>query len=202
MVRRAVSLFVIGAAIGVAADRLAAELRKPAADQFPWLRQRMNEDVNPWLIAHGVPGGANAEIATLEHIGRTSGLARFTPVHPTIRGETALIPVPLGTGSQWARNVLAAGRARLQLHEVLYDLDAPELIPVSETGLYPPTVAAPFDRMGWRYLRLKVARMVPGTFAVHASAVRTDMPLHEDTPLDMPFTIPVDAGVPAGMGVG
>jgi hypothetical protein len=202
MVRRAVSLFVVGAAIGVAADRLAAELRKPAADQFPWLRQRMNEDVNPWLIAHGVPGSANAEIATLEHIGRTSGLARFTPVHPTIRGETVLIPVPLGSGSQWARNVVAAGRARLQLHEVLYDLDAPELIPVAETGLYPSSVAGPFDRMGWRYLRLHVARTVPGTFAVHASAVRTDMPLHEDVPLDMPFTIPVDAEVPAGMGVG
>ncbi len=202
MVRRAVGLLVLGAAIGVGADRLAAELRKPAADQFPWLRQRMNEDVNPWLIAHGVPGGANVEIATLEHIGRTSGLARFTPVHPTIRGETAYIPVPLGSGSQWAHNVLVAGRARLQLHEVLYDLDTPELIPVVETGLYPTRIVAPFDRMGWRYLRLHVARMVPGTFAVHASAVRTDMPLHEDVPLDMPFTIPVDARVPAGMGVG
>ena len=202
MVRRAVGLLMAGAAIGVAADRLAAELRKPAADQFPWLRQRMNATVNPWLLEHGIPGSANAEIATLEHIGRTSGLARFTPVHPTIRGETALIPVPLGTGSQWAANVLAAGRARLQLHEVLYDLEAPELIPVAETGLYPSTVSAPFDRMGWRYLRLHVARTVPGTFAVHASAVRTDMPLHEDTPLDMPFTIPVDAGVPAGMGNG
>lgn len=202
MVRRAVGLFVVGAAIGVAADRLVTELRKPAADQFPWLRQRMNTDVNPWLLAHGIPGSANAEIATLEHIGRTSGLARFTPVHPTIRGETALIPVPLGAGSQWARNVVAAGHARLQLHEVLYDLDGPSLIQVAETGFFPSSVAGPLDRMGWRYLRLHVARTVPGTFAVHSSAVRTDMPLHEDVPLDMPFTIPIDAGVPAGAGMG
>ena len=107
----------------------------------------MNDDVNPWLIAHGVPGSANAEIATLEHIGRTSGLARFTPVHPTIRGETALIPVPLGAGSQWARNVVAAGRARLQLHEVLYDLDGPALIPVAETGLSRRRSPAPST--GW-----------------------------------------------------
>ncbi|MDQ1324269.1 MAG: hypothetical protein QG587_1605, partial [Chloroflexota bacterium] len=49
MVRRAVGLLMAGATIGVAADRLVAELRKPAPDQFPWLRQRMNATVNPWL---------------------------------------------------------------------------------------------------------------------------------------------------------
>jgi hypothetical protein len=190
---RTLRLLAIGAGIGVAVDRIAIELRKPAADQFPWLRERVNRTVNPWLIEHGVPGSARAEIATLEHVGRTSGTTYFTPVHPTIRDAVVLVPAPLGTGSQWARNVQAAGHARLQFHETLYELDQPELITVAETGMFPPAVAAPFDRMGWRYLRMHLVAAVPGTFATHATAVPhpAGVPVMEP-PLEGTYEIPVE----------
>ena len=193
MVRKAISLLVVGGAIGFAADRVSMELRKPAADQFAWLRARMNATINPWLMEHHIPGSATAEIATLEHVGRKTGMAHLTPVHPTIREDTVLIPAPLGVGSQWARNVQEAGRARLQFHETLYDLDRPELITVTAAGLVPPQVAGPFDHMGWRYLRTHVAATVPGTFLTHGSSKPAidEVPMM-DASLERPYDIPVE----------
>lgn len=168
--KRAVTLLALGAAAGITIDRVAMELRKPAAEQFPWLRHQVNEKVNPWLLEHHIPGSAKAEIGTLEHVGRTSGVAHYTPVHPTLRDDDLFIPAPLGVGSQWAQNILHGGTARLQLHETLYELDRPELIAVAETGFFPAQLATPFDRMGWRYLRMHVAASAPGAFAMHEPA--------------------------------
>jgi hypothetical protein len=190
MVLRTMRFMALGAAMGIGAYRVYLELQKPAAEQFPWLRRQANERVNPWLLEHGIPGSAKAEIGTLEHVGRRSGVTYFTPVHPTIRDETVLIPAPLGVGSQWARNVLHAGRARLQLHETLYDLDRAEMIPVADTGFYPAQVAAPFDRMGLRYLRFHVAAAVPGTFATHASSLPAGA--SPEWPLGETFEIPIE----------
>lgn len=162
--RKAMALMAVGATIGVAGDRFALEMGKPPAERFPWLRHEVNDVVNPWLLEHHVPGSAGAELGTLEHIGRKSGVVHLTPVHPTIRGETVLVPAPLGTGSQWARNVLHAGKARLQLHEIIHDLDRPELITVAESGFYPKAVAAPFDQMGLRYVRMHLVASTPGAF--------------------------------------
>ena len=195
MVLRSVRLIGAGIAIGIAIDRLALELRKPAAEQFPGMRARMNERINPWLMEHGIPGSEKAEIATLEHIGRTSGAAYFTPVHPTLRDDTLLVPAPLGVGSQWARNVQHARKARLQLHDRLYELDRPELITVAETGMFPAPVAAPFDRMGWRYVRFHVVGSTPATFGTHATSMPAGRPMFDDSltgPVDMPMEIPVE----------
>ncbi len=172
--KRAITLLMVGAAAGLAIDRVVSELRKPAPDQFPWLRRQVNERVNPWLLEHHIPGSSRAEIATLEHVGRVSGITHYTPVHPTLRDDRVLIPAPLGVGSQWALNILQAGVARMQLHDHLYDLDRPELITVAETGLFPPPLAAPFDGMGWRYLRLHVAGTTPGAFAVTGTSSEPD----------------------------
>jgi hypothetical protein len=189
----AIRWMAAGATIGFAASRVVQELRKPAAEQFPWLRTQMNTTVNPWLMEHGIPGSEKAEIATLEHVGRKSGTTYFTPVHPTIHEETVLVPAPLGVGSQWARNVLDAGRARLQFHETLYELDQPELITVTDAGMFPPQIAGPFDRMGWRYLRMHRVAEVPGTFATHKVSVPA-MAGHPaaEPPLEGSYEIPVE----------
>lgn len=176
---KSIRLVGTGMAIGVVVDRLALELRKPAAEQFPGLRARMNDQVNPWLMDHRIPGSEKAEIGTLEHRGRTSGSVYFTPVHPTLLEETLLIPAPMGVGSQWARNVLHAGHARLQLHDRLYELDQPELVTVGETGFFPAAIAAPFDRMGWRYVRFHVAASAPATFGTHAPSIPADRPVFD-----------------------
>jgi hypothetical protein len=187
---KSVRLLGIGIAAGVAIDRIATELRKPEADRFPWLRRQVNETVNPWLLEHHIPGSERAEIGTLEHVGRRSGVVHLTPVHPTLRGAAMLIPAPLGVGSQWAQNVLAAGHARLQLHETIIDLDQPALISVSETGFFAPPIAGPFDRLGWRYLQLRVVGSTPGAFPVQPEPAATDVPV---APLqDVEPEIPVE----------
>ena len=163
-----IRLMALAATAGIAADRLYLELRKPSAEQFRSIRQQVNENVNPWLIEHEIPGGPKAEIGTLEHVGRVSGQVHLTPVHPTVRGDTIFIPAPMGVGSQWALNVLHAGGARLQLFETTYVLDRPTLIAVEKTGLYPALVAAPLDRIGWRYVRFHVLSSEPGTLVDRA----------------------------------
>jgi F420H(2)-dependent quinone reductase len=198
MVRRSMALLATGVMIGVVVDRVARELGKPAAEQFPVLRRQMNERVNPWLLDHRYPGSEHAEIGTLEHLGRTSGALHFTPVHPTLRGERLFIPAPLGEGSEWVRNVRQSGHARLQLHDELLDLDAPELVSIADSGMVPAAIAAPFDRMGWRYMRLHVAARVAGSFATHEPTVAG--PLHEEAPLDRPFELRTTPLEPVGSG--
>ena len=85
---------------------------------------------------------------------------------------------------------------------MLYDVDRPELISVAETGFFAPPVAAPFDRMGWRYLRLHVARTVPGGRRPRCGRGPGSVLLHEDTPLQMPFHDPVGDGSRQGWGNG
>lgn len=178
----------IGAAIGIGVDRLVRELRKPAPEQFAGARREMNGRVNPWLLEHHIPGTGKAEIGTLEHIGRTSGVAHRTPVHPTLRGDEVFIPAPLGVGSHWARNVMVGARARLQLHDTLYELVHPELIEVADTGFFPAAVAAPFDRMGWRYVRFHVASSTPGAFTPVEHLVDGG----PEPPLDGTYMIPME----------
>ena len=42
----------------------------------------VNSVVNPVLLRRGLAGTGRSEIATLEHVGRRSGITRLTPVHP------------------------------------------------------------------------------------------------------------------------
>jgi hypothetical protein len=173
MVGKAV-LLMTGAAIGVAGDRIALELRKAPAEQVPGLRRIMNQRVNPWLVHRRYPGSEHAELGTLEHIGRVSGARHLTVVHPTLRGQLVFVPAPLGDGSHWVRNVRADGRARLNVHGELFDLDRPELISTADSGLLPPPVAALSDRLGWRYVRFHVAARVPGWLRDDTDPTRTE----------------------------
>lgn len=76
---------------------------------------------NPRAVASG-------RWPVLEHVGRTSGATYRTPMdaHPVEGGY--LFVLVYGSGCDWARNVLAAGRARLHVdgHEV--DLVAPRVV--------------------------------------------------------------------------
>jgi hypothetical protein len=134
-----------------------------------WLRDRrigsgfMNQTVNPRLIEHGLSGGRARGVGTIEHVGRVSGRRRLTPVHPAVFEGGLRIPVPLGTKSEWARNVLAAGQCRLQLEGEVYDLDEPQLLPVRvmpELGAVTRTVGGP---LGFEFLRLHTVARGPGS---------------------------------------
>ena len=137
----------------------------------------VNSVVNPRLLQRGLAGGAKSEIGTLEHMGRTSGARRLTPVHPEPTPEGFRIMVPLGAHSQWARNVIAAGHCRLQLHEVVYELDEPAMIPAAEVQELPSAVRGAMAALGFEYLALRRFRSSPGTFEQEdAAAAVLDRP--------------------------
>jgi hypothetical protein len=114
----------------------------------------VNRVIDPILLERGLSGAGRSEIGTLEHIGRNSGTRRLTPVHPVPTERGFRIIVPLGIASEWARNVVAAGHCRLQLHDVIHELDEPALV---EPGAVPglPALARQVSSwLGFRYLLL------------------------------------------------
>jgi len=119
----------------------------------------VNTVINPLLLRRGLAGGRRSEIGTLEHVGRRSGLRRLTLVHPEPTSDGFRVLVPLGEESQWARNVLAAGRCRLHLHDQVFDLDEPAMVPGGEAADLPWLVRRVMAVVGLEYIHLR-------TFAV------------------------------------
>jgi hypothetical protein len=150
-------VFILGGLVAVGAGILVAWRRNPRMGTG-----YVNEVVNPFLVAHGMAGAGRSEIGTLEHFGRRTGTRHLTPIHPVGTDDGFRIVVPLGEQSQWARNVLAAGHCRMQLHDVVYELDEPALLAAGEV----PGMAAPMawiqDRLGMEYLLLRRFAAAPG----------------------------------------
>ena len=90
------------------------------------------------LKTAGTPG---AYAAIIRHRGRVSGEAYETPVGAFAMGDTILIALPYGR-SQWSRNVLASGSATLVFEGETFQVDSPELIPLSTVE----TVFAPREQ--------------------------------------------------------
>lgn len=135
----------------------------------------VNTVINPLLVRRGLAGGRHSEIGVLEHVGRTSGVRRLTPVHPEPTADGFRVLVPLGAESQWARNVLAAGRCQMHLHEEVYDLDEPAVVSAAEEANLPWLVRRIMGSLGFQYIHLR-------TFAVSRespSLVAPPKPLHE-----------------------
>jgi deazaflavin-dependent oxidoreductase (nitroreductase family) len=80
---------------------------------------------NPRAVASG-------KWPVLVHVGRTSGATYRTPLdaHPVAGGY--LFVLVYGSGTDWVRNVLAAGRARLRVDGREVELAAPRLVGESE----------------------------------------------------------------------
>jgi hypothetical protein len=126
----------------------------------------VNRVVDPWLVRQGIVAESEGEIGLIEHVGRTSGIVRVSPVHPVATENGFRIIVPLGLGSQWAQNVLKAGRCRLQVGEVVYELDEPMLVsPMLVEGL-PLGVRRLMVWLGFDYLVLHRFAEAPGTLVV------------------------------------
>ena len=134
-----------------------------------WRRHRrtgsrfVNEVVNPFLLRHGVAGRSRANLGTLEHIGRRSGIRRLTMVHPVSTDDGFRIVVPLGGESHWARNVLAAGHCRLQVGDTVYELDEPALVEPRSVTEVPAPLRWVQAQLGFRWIRLRTFGSAFGT---------------------------------------
>jgi deazaflavin-dependent oxidoreductase (nitroreductase family) len=84
--------------------------------------------LNPFtlrLAGHG-------SMADLEHVGRTSGTVRHTPLMAFRHGETVTIALTYGPNVQWLENITAAGHCRMRLGGDLFDLGAPRRLDPAE----------------------------------------------------------------------
>jgi deazaflavin-dependent oxidoreductase (nitroreductase family) len=115
----------------------------------------VNRVVNPWLVRQGVSDLSRGEIGLLEHVGRVSGTVRVTPVHPVDTAEGVRIVMPLGSASQWGRNVVTAGHCRLQRGETVLELDTPRVVDPTDVKGIPDLAARAMSWLGFRYLLLR-----------------------------------------------
>lgn len=76
---------------------------------------------NPRAVASG-------KWAVLEHVGRRSGTTYRTPMDAQPVDGGYLVLLVYGAGCDWARNVLAAGRARLHVDGRELELTAPRVV--------------------------------------------------------------------------
>ena len=100
-------------------------------------------------------GNGTSEIATLEHVGRRSGIKRLTPVHPEATQKGFRIVVPLGMQSEWARNVMAAGHYRIHLHDQVFALDQRAMVDTGEANDLPGPLRRVMASLGFKYLDLR-----------------------------------------------
>ncbi len=86
-----------------------------------WVAQVNKRVLNKREIERGVR-------PVLTHVGRTSGRSYQTPLdaHPVEGGY--LMAAVYGSSSDWVRNVMAAGSARLTVAGEVYELVSPRLV--------------------------------------------------------------------------
>ncbi len=77
----------------------------------------------------GTPG---AYAGIIRHVGRRTGKNYETPVGPFATDDGFVIALPYGTTSDWLQNVLAAGSATLVTEGQTYEVDQPEVVPLSD----------------------------------------------------------------------
>ena len=150
-----------------------------------WRRNRrigtafVNSVVDPFMLRHGLTGGARSELGTLEHLGRRSGILRRTPVRPVPTAHGFRIVVPLADESEWARNVLAAGHCKLQWRSIVYTLDEPRLVAAQECDDLAVPVRLAASLLGFRYMLVHVFASQPAACVTHGlienAALATDL---------------------------
>jgi deazaflavin-dependent oxidoreductase (nitroreductase family) len=79
----------------------------------------------------GTPG---AYASVVHHIGRVSGTAYQTPVVAARTDAGFVIALPYGAGTDWARNVLAAGSAVIAHQGTITEVTQPEVVQLSTAG--------------------------------------------------------------------
>ncbi|MEZ5114999.1 MAG: nitroreductase family deazaflavin-dependent oxidoreductase [Candidatus Nanopelagicales bacterium] len=126
------------------------------------LQRRVNRAViNPRQRA--IAGRPGSDAALLHHVGRTSGRAYATPVgaEPTTDGFS--IALVYGPRSDWLRNVLAAGSARIDHDGRTYAVDRPEVVAFADAEADFPPKTVPALRMIGVQQVLRLHRVDDGT---------------------------------------
>jgi deazaflavin-dependent oxidoreductase (nitroreductase family) len=79
-----------------------------------WLLRKLTKHViNPMTLRKA--GGIESSHAALHHVGRKSGRPYVTPLVAEPVEGGFIIPLPYGAGTDWCRNLVAAGKGTLDV---------------------------------------------------------------------------------------
>ena len=81
-------------------------------------------------------GKEGSGTSVVRHTGRRSGRVYETPVAAARHGDFFLIALPYGERTDWLRNVLSKGSAVIVTGGHAYEIDQPEVIPMTEATAY------------------------------------------------------------------
>jgi deazaflavin-dependent oxidoreductase (nitroreductase family) len=88
--------------------------------------------------------------AILRHTGRTSGRAYATPVAALATPDGFIIPLPFGDATQWAKNLLAAGRGSIRFAGREHQIAEPRIVDREGAAALPPVIRFLAARLGIR----------------------------------------------------
>lgn len=142
---------------------------------FLWRSRRLNRAAR-WFNKHienpiqlRRAGRDTFYAGALHHLGRRTGRAYVTPVLPQPIPGGFVIGLPYGEDTDWCRNVLAAGGARLAFKGAVVSLVSPRVVDAAEAqSLLPERVARQWRRAGM--VRCLVASAAP--FETQAASQR------------------------------
>ena len=108
----------------------------------------------------GTPGSRTTAV---HHVGRTTGCEYVTPVWGERVGDRFYIHLPYGTGTDWCKNVLAAGGCVLVHNGVRLVTRAPTLLPAAEARPLLPRATRTMQSIidAQYYLRLAIESSDP-----------------------------------------
>jgi deazaflavin-dependent oxidoreductase (nitroreductase family) len=97
-----------------------------ALDGMRWMTKLIFNPVQ--MRTAGRPGSF---AGVIEHRGRVSGTTYRTPVGIRPTDDGFVIVLPYDTRPDWVKNVLAAGTATLSYEDETFEVDRPEVLPIS-----------------------------------------------------------------------
>jgi deazaflavin-dependent oxidoreductase (nitroreductase family) len=134
----------------------------PGPEPWPDWYRRFVRRSNPIAYRLGMVGRRRSPLASVEYVGRKSGIVRRTPVWAFVTSDHVIVGLPYGRDVNWARNVMASGHCRMQIHGQVYELDEPQVRGSAEVTELPEWRKRQFSS-SMEYLRLRIFRIEPGT---------------------------------------
>ena len=96
--------------------------------------RRLTQVTRP--IAMRSAGSGSSKTSFVRHTGRTTGRIYETPVVAVEHAEGFLIALPYGGRTDWVKNVLAHGSATIVTGGHTYEVDQPQIVPMSEATVH------------------------------------------------------------------
>jgi deazaflavin-dependent oxidoreductase (nitroreductase family) len=112
---------------------------KPINDRLRPFSSRVDKTPLIRKIAGSRLGSLYFNLSTLKHVGRKSGREYVTHLAAFPLGDGFVLTLAYGPNVDWCRNIMASGKCTLTFKGREYELERPELIPISEAwAAYPP----------------------------------------------------------------